>query len=1472
MLTCTLRATRIAAVAALSAILIPFCGLCVQIDVLSGSKEGAPGSFVTHVFGLTNDSSHPATYSLVLLAPSGWGALGPPASLTLPPGEEDAVFVTVTIPPGAGAGSYEVQLAATSLSDPLDQATASAAVVVTPMNEIELLAPTGASIAPGRSMTYTFVLVNRGNIQDSFILSATSSRRIPATLSHRTTTLAPQERFTFTVQLDVGTNIAAGRDVLTVTAQSTLFDHVVADAVVFTSILPPSPDAVGGTLMEELPLRVRWSMGKDVLRGGFDSQFSFSTSGQVLGGTFDSFVSLQDPFGPSPARIGSFSMRYLRDQSAFAIGNVSQQLTDLLRLSCVGGSFTLDGEYYGLSVIGGGDKDETRFAGFLAIGPDAAHVGIGYLGIRDPISVSRSAWTAVAYARPLVDWTITLEGSLGMDGPLTSRALSFNTTFDSSSYFFSGSAFSVGTHFPGHRADSAGLELSQRLRLASMSLSTSLSHRWDNVIRNPLHPTRIQDELGINLTATPLEDGPTLTSILNFTWDRHADVSVKDELTTLLSIGLAQTDGVFPYSLSGKVLDQLDRAMGSHVRATTYAEGAGLSLDDFYLYFQLTQQQTLDMMTDTALSSSSDLSIIFRPKSARHEANVTFRSERDDFDLSSSLWVLITDNLDIVFDASISWDRHDAGEISFGWGITFNASVTLAAPFFVTKGRLEGRAFIDRDGDGRYGLNDDLVGNLVVSAGETKVSTDADGYFRFPPLYPADVVIATEGLPAGAASGAPIRATVTAGSTQWVDVPLRPVVVVPGDVFMDDNRNGVRDVDEGGVPQVRVVLRPVTAPSEATATDAGAADAYTDTSGSFVIRDVLPGNYILSLDPMTLPDRFEFTTPEEATVLIEARTPAPVSFGGFVRERQVIVTFQPPTADFVYDPEQPVAGLPLTLDGTTSFDFDGEIVSYAWDFDEDGLVDSTDAVTQHTFPDAGTYRVALTVTDNAGNADTIVREIRVAAPTQSLPDPDTATQLPIASFVVSPSRPTVGDAVSFNGTASLDLDGRIVSFAWDFNEDGITDSAAPIAQYSFSSPGVRNVTLTVTDDSGNTDSVTVPIDVAPQASPPVGVIPPIADFAYAPAGPEPGDVVRFNATLSADPDGQVVAFAWDFNEDGIIDSTAAVVDHVFPEAGQYNVSLTVTDNSGSTDTLTLQVVVGSPEDDSSPPQPSSGLPPIAAFEYSPANPRVDGPVRFQATLSTDPDGRITSYAWDFDGDGTIDSEAAIAEYVFLSEGVVDVSLTVTDDAGNTDTLTQQIVVVEAEASQEPSTSLPPVADFEISPVSPVAGQLVLFNGLLSSDADGEISAYEWDFNGDGVIDSTDAFSEYVFPSAGTYNVALTVTDDSGNSDTFIRAILVDAASSAAPPPSSFQPPVADFTYMPSQPEAGELVLFDGTSSWDFDGEIVAYSWDFNGDGQPDATTAAAEHIFPQPGTMVVSLTVTDNSGASDTLGLPIEVQ
>ena len=1562
MLACLQRVQQIVVIATILVILLGLSGWSVEVSVLSTLKDGSPDSFVTHVFGLINDSPNPETYSLVFAVPAGWGILGAPTSIALQPDEEGTLFVTATIPPGAVAGEYVLELTATSQSDPLDLGTAAGIVTVTPMTEIELLPPIGAGIAPGNSITYEFVLINRGNVQDSFAIAATSSRGLTVTLSHTAIALAPQERVTFTVQLDVGIGVDSGRDVLTVIAESTIFDGVDTDAVVFTSVLPPAPDTVAGTVMEELPARIRVSIDKNVMTGDFDSQLTFSTSGQILGGYFSSFFSFLDPFGPSLAEISSFSMLYRRDPSTFSIGNVSQSVTDLIRLSCTGGSLEVDAEYYDLSVIAGGSNDETRFAGYFALGPDTANAGIGYLGIRDPVSISQSIWTATAHAEPLEDWTLTLEGSLGLDGPLTSRAVFFNTTIDSSGYFFSGSAFSVGTHFPGQRADSAGIEVSQRLRLSALSLSASLSHEWDNVIRDPLVPTRIQDDLGFNLTATPLEDGPTLATTIDFSWDRYADVSLRSDLTNLLSVSLTETSGVFPYSLSGKVLEQIDHVLGSHVRTTTYSQGVGLAVDEFYLFFQLTEKQTIDVITDTHLSSSSDFSIHFRPETALHEASITFRNSRDDFDLSGSFYIQFTDDLDIVFDGSISWDRHDADAIGFGWGIAFNANVTIPLPFLVTKGRIEGRAFIDRDGDGRYGLNDEPAATIVIRLGQSEVSTNADGYFRFPPFYSGDHTLTPDQLPLDAAAGEPILVSVIVGETMWLDVPLLPVVVISGDVFEDIDKNGVRDSDEGGFAQVRVILQ--------SNVDGSTVDAYTQLSGAFTIADILPGTYSMSVDANSLPDRFEFTTAEEATIVIGAQAPPLVSFGGFIREREVIITFQPPTADFSYDPEAPVVGTPVTFDGTDSFDFDGAVVSYAWDFDGDGITDSTDSIVDYTFqqpgtfdialtviddmanedtvihpvtvsgearidsstpfqppvadfsympaqpqsgetvlfngttssdfdgaistyawdfdgngevdasesivsyvfPTSGTYNVSLTVTDDSGNLDTVIYSIIVVEGTQEPVSPPTTMQLPIASFQISPSNPESGDVIFFNGTSSLDLDGLIESFAWDFDGDGIPDSTAPIAEYAFASAGRYGVTLTVTDNDGNMDSVTLTVEVSSQSPASASAIPPIADFAHLPAEPDPGDLILFNATLSTDLDGQIASYAWDFDGDGKTDLFGAIVDHSFPEDGVYDVSLTVTDDSGSTDTITLRVLVGA--GDAVPPTVSfTLLPPIADFRYSPANPQTGSLVLFNGTLSTDPDGQIAAYGWDFNGDGVVDSTAAIAEYTFLIEGAHNVSLTVTDDSGSSDTLTLQIAVDSREAPEQPATSLPPLADFEYSPADPVAGELVLFSGLLSTDIDGDIVAYAWDFNDDGIIDSTASFTEHVFPSSGTFNVSLIVTDDDGNSDTFIQAILVDVVSAPpVSPPSSFQPPVADFSYMPAQPMAGELVLFNGTSSWDFDGDIVAYSWDFNNDGSSDASTAVAEHFFPSPGTITVSLTVTDDSGASDTLSIPIEVE
>jgi PKD repeat protein len=329
--------------------------------------------------------------------------------------------------------------------------------------------------------------------------------------------------------------------------------------------------------------------------------------------------------------------------------------------------------------------------------------------------------------------------------------------------------------------------------------------------------------------------------------------------------------------------------------------------------------------------------------------------------------------------------------------------------------------------------------------------------------------------------------------------------------------------------------------------------------------------------------------------------------------------------------------------------------------------------------------------------------------------------------------------------------------------------------------------LTVTDDSGNSDTVTVTIDVA--ASPdgttaPAGIStfqPPIADFAFMPASPVAGDSVQFDGTLSADFDGTIVDYAWDFDGDGVIDSTDSVASHTFNTPGPVAVTLIVTDDSGNTDVVTVAIEIGGsnvlPQDEDpsySTDEADLGLP-VAAIQHSPLEAIAREPILFNGTSSLDPDGQIVGFAWDFDGDGEIDSTAPLVEYTFAEAGTYVVTLTAFDDEGKGGTATATIVVAPpTEGGPGTSRSFqPPVADFAYMPASPNAGDPILFNATFSTDFDGEIAGYAWDFDGDGTTDSTDAIAEYAFASPGRYPVSLTVTDDGGNTDTVTIAIDVE---------------------------------------------------------------------------------------------------
>jgi chitodextrinase len=169
-------------------------------------------------------------------------------------------------------------------------------------------------------------------------------------------------------------------------------------------------------------------------------------------------------------------------------------------------------------------------------------------------------------------------------------------------------------------------------------------------------------------------------------------------------------------------------------------------------------------------------------------------------------------------------------------------------------------------------------------------------------------------------------------------------------------------------------------------------------------------------------------------------------------------------------------------------------------------------------------------------------------------------------------------------------------------------------------------------------------------------------------------------------------------------------------------------------------------------------------------------------------------------------------------------------------------------SAPPPTNNPPVAEAN-GPYSGAVDTPVDFSSSGSNDPDGDTITYLWDF-GDGQT-STEADPSHTYASANTYTVTLTVTDPSDAQDTDTTTATITVGSN--------QPPLAD-----AGPDQAGIIRqdlsFDGSGSYDPDGSITEYSWDF-GDGKTGSGITVL-HDYKKEGTYTVTLTVTDNQGAT----------
>jgi PKD repeat protein len=248
----------------------------------------------------------------------------------------------------------------------------------------------------------------------------------------------------------------------------------------------------------------------------------------------------------------------------------------------------------------------------------------------------------------------------------------------------------------------------------------------------------------------------------------------------------------------------------------------------------------------------------------------------------------------------------------------------------------------------------------------------------------------------------------------------------------------------------------------------------------------------------------------------------------------------------------------VNFDGSLSTASEGSsIVKFEWDFENDGTIDAKEKNTSYTYNQKGTQTCRLIVTDSISVISEDICLVNVL------------NRKPIAEFTVSPSDPSIQDEVNITDNSS-DPDGTVTSWFWDFGDGTTSTSKNP--SHKFSQKGEWKITLTVTDNDGAETSITNTVAVVN--------LPPAAAFNCT-LNPQTDMDIQFTDN-SVDPENRSLSWFWDFGDGNT--SELQTPTHKFATEGDYNVTLTVTDDENATDTFTMTIPV------TEPPQTSGSIP------------------------------------------------------------------------------------------------------------------------------------------------------------------------------------------------------------------------------------------------------------------------------------------
>lgn len=464
------------------------------------------------------------------------------------------------------------------------------------------------------------------------------------------------------------------------------------------------------------------------------------------------------------------------------------------------------------------------------------------------------------------------------------------------------------------------------------------------------------------------------------------------------------------------------------------------------------------------------------------------------------------------------------------------------------------------------------------------------------------------------------------------------------------------------------------------------------------------------------------------------------------------------------------------------------IVGWEWDFDNDGVVDNTTQNPGNVFPSIGNYNVTLSVTSSGGCTDQITQTVEV------FPVPQVAfTQTDVCD----------GTQMDFTDQTTI-ASGSIASWSWDFGDASGT-STNQNASYTYSTYGNYDVQLSTTSDNGCTDSEIISVTVNQN---------PTADFVVNDVcDGEDYILLDSSVPVAGNP---ITLWEWDFENDGNVDYSGQNTTHLYSSSGNYDVTLSIEDQMGCTNTITQTIEVFDL------PVPNFTVPEVC-----------EGASTQYTDNSSSTDGTIDFWDWDFSSDGSVDNTQQNPSQILGIAGTYNTTLTVTSSLGCVNTVTIPALV-------NPN----PVAEYSWADVCD--GEVMSFQDL-SSVSTGSISSYQWDF-GDFSGSDTQQNTSYTYASYGQYDVVLAVVTDKGCIDSKTHQVEV------------FQNPTV--SYSSSYECLGVPITFQDNS--DIHGANSAtYSWDFNSDGTVDLTGPVNDYVYPNSGNYMANLTVVTNNGCSE---------